>query len=61
MPGFRRSQTTTQSLMCSESGCAQKANDMCVEHMAAFCAEHFQSHLEHVHGGKAPGPTKKKA
>jgi hypothetical protein len=46
--------------MCSEPGCTEKASDMCVEHMSAFCAKHFQAHLDRVHGGKAPGPVKKK-
>lgn len=60
MPGFRRSHTTTQSLMCSEAGCAERAKDMCVEHMSAFCGTHFEAHLDKVHGGKSPSPVKKK-
>ena len=60
MPGFRRSQTTTQSLICSEPGCSERAKDMCLEHMSAYCGNHFQAHLEHEHGGKVPGPVKKK-
>lgn len=61
MPGFRRSMTTTQSLLCSEPGCSEKANDMCVEHMSAFCGKHFQPHVDKQHGGKVPtGLVKKK-
>jgi len=61
MPGFRRSQTTTQSLICSEPGCSEKAKDMCLEHMSAFCNNHFQAHVEQAHDGKVPsGPVKKK-
>jgi hypothetical protein len=47
--------------MCSESGCAEKAKDMCVQHMAAFCSKHYQAHLDGAHGGKVPGPSKKQA
>ena len=60
MPGFQRSQTTTQSLMCSEPGCGEKANDMCVVHMSAFCQAHFKTHVDREHDGQAPtGPVKK--
>jgi hypothetical protein len=61
MPGFPRSQTTTQSLMCSATGCGDKAKDMCVQHYAAFCAKHLQIHIDEAHGGKSPGPVSKKA
>ena len=62
MPGFRRSQTTTQSLLCSEAGCSEKAKDVCLAHMSAFCSNHFHAHVEHEHDGKVPtGPVKKKA
>jgi hypothetical protein len=47
--------------MCSEAGCSEKAKDMCLEHMSAFCSNHFHAHVEQAHGGKVPtGPVKKK-
>ena len=62
MPGFRRSQTTTESLVCSQAGCAEKARDMCLEHMSAFCAKHLKAHVDGIHRGKVPsGSAKKKA
>jgi len=54
MPGFPRSHTTTQSLLCSEAGCQEKAKDVCVDHMSAFCARHFSAHVEQQHGGVVP-------
>jgi hypothetical protein len=53
MPGFRRSQTTTQSLICSADDCREPAKDMCLEHMSAFCAKHYAVHIKRQHHGKA--------
>jgi hypothetical protein len=61
MPGFRRSETTTQSLLCASKGCAEKAKDMCLEHMSAFCAKHYAAHLDEAHDGLPPTTRVKKA
>jgi hypothetical protein len=49
MPGFRRSHTTNQSLICAAGECAEPAKDMCLEHMAAFCAKHYAIHMKKPH------------
>jgi hypothetical protein len=54
MPGFRRSQTTTQSLICAANECPLPAKDMCLEHMAAFCAKHYAAHMKKQHLKAAP-------
>ena len=54
MPGFRRSQTTNQSLLCAAGDCAEPAKDMCLEHMAAFCVTHYAAHMKKPHVKSAP-------
>jgi hypothetical protein len=59
MPGFRRSHTTNQSLICAAGDCAEAAKDMCLEHMAAFCAKHYAAHMKKPHVKvTAPKPVK---
>ncbi len=54
MPGFRRSQTTTQRLICAADECREPAKDMCLEHMSAFCAKHYAVHMKKPHVKHAP-------
>jgi hypothetical protein len=49
MPGFRRSPSTNQSLICATDDCTEPAKDMCLEHMAAFCSKHYAAHMKKPH------------
>jgi hypothetical protein len=52
MPGFRRSRTVNQSLVCCEPSCRERATEMCLEHMAAYCSPHYHTHMKTPHEGK---------
>jgi hypothetical protein len=54
MPGFRRSQTLKQRLICASDDCPEPAKDMCLEHMAAYCTKHYAAHMKKPHPKHAP-------